>query len=410
MEDKRLSRRIDFYYAAMQFTAFASSFVIFLYISVILQEKGFTNSEIGLTLALGSGLSIVLPPLIAMYYTRHTHLPLRRITAYVRIITFVFLLLLLVVHSPVALVSVIVIIISGTSISATPLVSALAMQFENIGVAVNFGKARAFGSLGCAVMAYASGQLSTHFGGSAAVVLVSLLLMAASALFTLFFPVPQNANSSHAPLPVSREIGFKLLKQPANMLFFLVMVLIWANTGILDTYQINILQLWGGNEMNFGVMLMVMTLSEIPLALLFRPLSKRFSYTQLMIAGFLGLLLKDISLLLSSSVAAVIAAQCFNLVTIVLITSACVYYINGCTASEQTVQAQALFGGTAMAIGRIVGNLIAGAILDGAAAESAGIKTMLLVCIGFALMSLVLMRTSCRLRNKMPSALPEATV
>ena len=405
MELKRLKRRIDFYYTAMQFTSFASSFVIFLYITVILQEKHFTNTEIGLTLALGSGLSIVLPPLIAAFYARHVHLPLRRVAAYVRLVTFVFTALLIVVNSPIALVSLIVIVISGTTISVNPLVNAMAMQFENTGVPVNYGVARAFGSLGCAVMAYASGLLSTHLGGSAAVIAASLVLLAAAMLFTLLFPIPERngqAKEGHAPLPISGAIGFKLLKSPASLLFFLVMMLIWANMGVFDTYQVNILRNAGGNDVDFGLMLTVMTLCEVPLTLFFRPLTKRFSYVQLMTAGFVFMLLKDAALIFAATVPAVIAAQGFNLATIGLFVPASIYYINDITASAQTVQAQALFGGTAMAMGRIVGNLLGGAILD-----RTGITSMLLVCLGYALLSIVLLQFSSRLHRKaMTAALP----
>lgn len=399
MELKRLKRRIDTFYAAIQFSSFASSFVIFLYITVILQEKNFSNTEIGLTLALGSGLSIVLPPLIAAFYARHPHLPLRRVVAFVRLITLVFSVLLIVVHSPVALVSLIVVVISGTTISATSLVNALGMQFETFGVPVNYGVARAFGSLGCAMMAYASGLLATHLGGTPAVIGASVLLVAVTGSCTLLFPVPERtvetAKHGTSPLPVSGALGFRLLKSPANLIFFVVMVLIWANMGVLDTYQVNILHSVGGNDMDFALMLAVMCISEVPLTLFFRPLARRFSYIWLMTLGFAVLLLKDILLIFAASVPAVIIAQVCNMSTVAMFASAAVYYCNGIVSCEETVQAQALFTGTAMAAGRIVGNLLGGVILD-----NAGITALLLVCAGYALLSITLLQVSHRLRKK----------
>ncbi len=399
MELKRLKRRIDTFYAAIQFSSFASSFVIFLYITVILQEKNFSNTEIGLTLALGSGLSIVLPLLIAAFYARHPHLPLRRVVAFVRFVTLVFSVLLIVVHSPVALVSLIVVVISGTTISATSLVNALGMQFETFGVPVNYGVARAFGSLGCAMMAYASGLLATHLGGTAAVIGASVLLVAVTGICTLLFPVPERtveaAKHGTSPLPVSGVLGFRLLKSPANLIFFVVMVLIWANMGVLDTYQVNILHSVGGNDMDFALMLAVMCISEVPLALFFRPLAKRFSYVWLMTLGFAMLLLKNIILIFAASVPAVIIAQVCNISTVAMFASAAAYYCNGIVSCEETVQVQALFTGTAMAAGRIVGNLLGGVILD-----NAGITALLLVCVGYALLSITLLQVSHRLRKK----------
>jgi PPP family 3-phenylpropionic acid transporter len=410
MEIKRLKRRIDTLYSAIQFSSFASSFVIFLYITVILQEKRFSNTKIGLTLALGSGLSIVLPPLIAAFYARHPHFPLRRVVASVRLVTLVFSVLLMVVHSPVALVSLIVVVISATTITGTSMVNALGMQFEKAGVPVNYGVARAFGSMGCAAMAYASGLLATYLGGSNAVIGASVLLVAVTGVCTLLFPVPERcveaAKHTTAPPPVSGAIGFHLLKSPANLLFFGVMVLIWANMGVLDTYQVNILHSVGGGDMDFALMLAVMCMSEVPLALFFRPLTKRFSYVHLMTLGFAVLLLKDVALIFASSVPAVIIAQVCNLSTVGMFASASVYYCNGIVCREDTVQAQALFTGTAMAMGRILGNSLGGVILD-----HASITVLLLVCVGYALLSISLLQVSHRLRKKSAqTALAEAVL
>jgi PPP family 3-phenylpropionic acid transporter len=156
--------------------------------------------------------------------------------------------------------------------------------------------------------------------------------------------------------------------------------------------------------MDFALMLAVMCISEVPLALFFKPLARRFSYVHLMTLGFAVLLLKDVLLIFAASVPAVIIAQVCNMSTVGMFASASVYYCNGIVSCNDTVQAQALFTGAAMAMGRIVGNLLGGVILD-----NAGITALLLVCIGYALVSISLLQVSHRLHKKgAPTALVEA--
>ncbi len=68
---------------------------------------------------------------------------------------------------------------------------------------------------------------------------------------------------------------------------------------------------------------------------------------------------------------------------------AAVYYSNLIAPKDSAVQAQALFGGVAMGVGRIIGNLLGGVIIDGA-----GLKAMLIFSAAFVFFGLILMQFS----------------
>lgn len=393
MDQKRFSRKLNIKYFAIQFSSFASSFSIFLYVTVILQSKGFTNTEVGLTVALGSALAIILPPLAAYVYSKRPSLPLKYIAAAMRIITLVFSILLIFIDAPVALVSIIFIVIAGTTNAVISLTNALAMQYEDTPVRVNFGIARAAGSIGCIFMSFLTGILAR---GTDGIILLSAALLAVCIVLTFIFDTPEKAGASaHAILPAASAGAIKLLRSPACLMFFLVMMLSFANVGTLDTYQVNILKGVGGTDLDYSKMLILMVTFETPVALLFRPLSKRFSMTALMTIGFAVMMLKDIALVFAHNAEAVFWMQGFNVLMIGLFSPAQVYFGNSLAGPAETVQAQALFTGTAISAGRIIGNLLGGVIAD-----SLGMDALMIVCALYSALAIVFAITSKRSLDK----------
>jgi MFS transporter, PPP family, 3-phenylpropionic acid transporter len=386
---KKLRRRINLYFSIIQFSSFASSFVIYLYATVILLSKGFSTTIIGITVAAGSGASILLPPVIAAVYTRHLNTPLKRVAAYLRVATLISSVLLIFVDSPVLLVCIIFIMISCTTMSAGALTNAIAMQYENSGIPVNYGIARSLGSLGCAGMGYVSGLLSKGAGGTDAVMVLSIMLLCVTTAVTLILPKKDSVDNIPSRMPIKGSLGLSMLKSAPNILFFLVVVFVWANMAILDTYQVNIIYNVGGSDMDYGILLTVMTLCEVPLTWFFKPLARRFSYVQLMTAGFFFLMMKDLFLIFAPSVTAVILCQGFNIGTMGLFSPALVYYSNAIADPNNSVQAQALYAGTGIAAGRILGSLTGGLILD-----NLNINALLTVSSGYALICIVILRIS----------------
>lgn len=387
--DAKQTRRLNWKYYAIQFSSFGSSFAIFLYVTVILQAKGFSNTAIGITVALGSCLSIILPPLAAAFYSR-TRMPLKTVVAAVRIATLISSVLLIFVEAPVALVSLIFIVISGTTNAAVSLTNALAMQFEDTHARINFGASRAAGSVGCVIMSVLTGMVA---GSSDAIIAVSTALLAVTIILTLLFDRPETAGAAGAAvIPAPSSGSLKMLRYPACLTFFFVMMLSFANMGALDTYQVSVLRSVGGTDADYGFMLVLMVVLETPLMLLFKPLSKRFSYTQLMVAGFAMMMMKDIALIFADSVSTMFWIQGFNVAMIGIFSPAQVYFGNSLARTGETVSAQALFTGTAISVGRILGNLVGGVVID-----SLGLHAMLIVTASYSALAIVFALVSNRL-------------
>ncbi len=316
---KKISLKINAGYSAIQGTYISSNAVAFGYIAVILQSKSFNNSQIGLTVALAAVFSIILPPIIAMFYDRHKNTALKYIVAFMIIFTIICYVFTVFINEPIALVMIAYILVLTAAFSSMPLLNALAMQFENIGISVNYGVARGIGSIGYAVFGYLTGLIIDEFGVKIIFPLYILLLII-TVFFVLIFKKPDEDNTNNkdkdkealvSGLSVSSEWkGF--YTNPACVFFFFAMICITLNHGTLDTFQVSIVKSVGGTNSDYGVVMFVMAISEIPTMFLFKYLTKRFSYVQLLSTAFIFFIIKDVVLLIAPSVNIIIAAQVIN--------------------------------------------------------------------------------------------------
>jgi PPP family 3-phenylpropionic acid transporter len=388
---KNIGRKVNAGYCAIQ-SAFVSSISVwFGFITVILQSKGFNNAQVGITMALGASFSIILPPLIAMFYDRHRKIPLKVIVVAIVLVAMLCAAAAIFIQVPVALVMLIFALVNTATLTTMPLINAIAMQFENIGVPVNYGIARGLGSVGYAVFGYITGLLVEKLGVDVLSPFYILLLIV-TAVFVLILKKPQRSGTEQVTektlmptLKTSSEWkGF--YKNPACVFFFFAMACMTLNHGTLDTFQVSIIKSVGGTNSDYGMLMFVMASSEIPTMFMFKYLTKRFSYAQLMSVACLAFAAKDVILLIAPSVGVVIAAQGINMLTLGLYLPASVYYANMVAPKGAEVQAQALFGGMAMGLGRIIGNLIGGVIIDFAGLDAMLVFSGVFVLIGFVLM------------------------
>lgn len=387
----RLSRKINVEYAAIQGAFISSVSVFYGFATILLQSKNFTSSEIGLAMALGAAASILLPSLVAGYSSRHPGIPLKYIITVLILATICSTALTMVVSSPVGLAMMIFVVVIAISTTVMPLLNALAMQFENIGITMNYGVARGIGSIGYAVFGYLAGLMAENIG-TVALAPFYMLLLTVTIFLLLMFKRPDKVCASQEIDKTAETASVRgvhtLLKKPACIPFFIAMVCIALNHSALDTFQVSVIKDVGGSDADYGVLMFVMSISEIPTMFLFKYLARRFSYASLMSMGILSFVAKDVVLMLAPSVPMVIGAQVLNMFTLGLYVPAAVYFGNSVAGQDEAVQAQALFGGMAMGIGRILGNIGSGVIID-----LMGIKPMLLfsaacVLVGFFMMQL----------------------
>lgn len=352
-------------------------------------------------------IAIFLPALIS-FLTGRTRMPLKYVVALISLVTLSGASLLLFVRAPVGVVMMIFILISASGASTGPFINALAMQFENIGIHINYGIARGLGSAGYALIGFVTGHFVQMLGTD--FIIPFYLCLSAIAVFCVFIfkrpvrPAESVPKTEPAVQLTQKASVWSVFKTPSAVCLFCAIICVSLNQGVLDTFQINILKGLGGTDADYGSLILVMAFSELPTMFLFKNLAKRFGYSRLLGAGFLFFAVKDIALLLAPNVAIVIGVQALNALSLGLYIPASVYLINSLAGGRNAVHAQAIFGGVASGLGRIVGNFAGGAIIDAYSTHAMMVFALVSILAGF-----VLLQFAVRLRkDRQQAVVPQA--
>ncbi len=360
--------------------------VISSFASVFLLAKGFSNWNIGVTLAVANVLAVVLQPLIADLADRAKRLSIIGISEILTVMMMVVTAGLFVVGGSMIGLSVIFILLIAWHTVLQPLFNTLTFTLEEAGVHINFGVARSMGSLAYAALVAVLGTIVERCGVmslpvTGEIILVMLLI---SLILTkkaydkgkvnMKKALSENANdkqSDDAEGMQSELCGeeesinlIQFIKR--NKFFFLVnvgVIGLYFSNSVLNNYMMQIVDVVGGNSEDMGRILSVMAFCEIPTMVCFDWLRKRFSCQLMIKVAAVGFAVKIALCWLANSVTMIFLAQFVQLVSFALFLPAMVHFIDEIMSKGEAVKGQALFT-TMVTVTTVISSLAGGAILD----------------------------------------------
>ena len=276
-----------------------------------------------------------------------------------------------------------------------PLVNAVNGYYISRGKSMNFGVARATGSLGFAVLSWIMGYLVAAFGERVIPIAICFLLVTMVAVISSFRMERDkscNGETIEAAEPFSGSgkrtgtsprapgSGWALIKKYRR--FFLVLggiVFLFAFHNMVNTYLIQIMERFGGNSSDMGTSIAIAAVCEIPVMVLFSKLAEKISPNRLIKIAGLGFLLKAGAIWLAGSVLMVHASQLLQALSFAILIPASVYYSDEVMEAQDRIKGQAFITASITA-GGMVGNFFGGKIID-----AAGVPAMLtagVVCAG----------------------------
>ena len=138
-------------YTLINVAYFAAFCTIHAMAAVFLLDKGFTNTQVGILLAVSNILSAVCQPVVAGIIDKPGPLTNRRfILAAVTVIALGSVILMIAGHNRV-LVAIIYALIYMIQFTYMPVMTALNFEYQKAGCDINYGLARGLGSAGFAV-------------------------------------------------------------------------------------------------------------------------------------------------------------------------------------------------------------------------------------------------------------------
>ncbi len=395
--------------------------VVSSFASVFLLAKGFSNWNIGVTLAVANVLAVILQPVIADIADRAKKLSVIGISEILTVLMMAGTACLFVSSGSMAALAVLFILLIAWHTVLQPLFNSLTFMLEETGVHINFGIARSMGSLAYSALLAVLGTIVEKYGVMSlpvtgeitlAMLLISLILTkrsydkgkklakgTASAMPKEKADAEgaQSADESTAVLCEEESINLvQFIKR--NKVFFLVnvgVIGLYFSNSVLNNYMMQIVDVVGGTSEDMGRILSVMAFCEIPTMVCFDWLRKRFSCQLMMKVASVGFAVKIALCWLANSVTMIFLAQFVQLVSFALFLPAMVHFIDEIMSKGEAVKGQALFT-TMITVTTVISSLVGGAILDMSGAKMLTFVATIATTIG----AVIIIATVDRVKRK----------
>ena len=362
--------------------------VVSSFASVFMLAKGYTNSQIGITLAAANVLAVVMQPLIADFVDRSKRLDVIGTTTIMTVCMMIFTIGMLTFKGGSLGLCVVFVLLIAFHTVLQPLFNSLAFRLEEAGVSINFGIARSVGSLAYSIFCAVFGTIVDHLGINVmpAASELSCLLLIASLAFTGYYfrkgKALQGKAKNTEPVAVGEQEDGKPSEEGAqeieeeinlvqfirrNKMFFImnlgVLGLFFSNA-VLNNYMAQICTGVGGTTEDMGRILGVMAFLEIPTMVFFKQLRGRFSCQFLLKVAAIGFTVKIAICWIANSVVLLYIGQLFQPMSFALFLPGMVYFSDEMMSRGEAVKGQALYT-TMITITTIFATLLGGVILDG---------------------------------------------
>lgn len=348
--------------------------VCYGYAAYFLGAYGFTAGQIGTVTALASVLSALVENLLGQANDRGGWWSWKHIFRLLLWLSIGCLAGLLVFTGKLAIGILFTLFLVAAN-GMMPFTVIACFEYQNRGIAVDYGSARAIGSLVYAVVVALIGVLTDHFGHRM-VPLVGLLIC----LFDDWFISRMKEVPRQSSQPKEKKAGWRQIQRlyPAFFLMVVAMVFLFSFHNGTNTYLLSILERVGGNSEALGIALAIAAVMEIPVEMFIETILKHISARNLLIVSGFGFLAKGLVYLTATSVAGIYFSQVLEIASYALYAAGSPYYVNERIAPQYLSGGQALMTSCSVA-GALIGNLSLGWAYD-----RLGLGTMLWLALGYA--------------------------
>lgn len=361
-------------YSIIQFLYFASSAAMFGFASLYLLDKNFTNSQIGLLLALSSVIAIVLQQLIASF-VKKTNFNLNRILVYMYIIIALLSLSLFIFKLSGVIFAIVLVIIFFIERGCEPFITAIHSGYKEI----EFSVSRAFGSLGYSVGNFAVGQLLAKVASDylAIVYLASSILLI---IFFLMFNAPNVAQEER----VKRQDKINLLRDyPHFYMFLLGIMLIYITHAFYNLFLLQIITRINGTTANLGTAAALSAITEMPAMALYKKYYKKMGNRNLLMFAGIMWVVKNILIAIAPNMYFLYAAELLQFFSFSIYIPSTERYLSHVIPANEYLKGQALIA-SALVIGSLIASLLGGFMID-----KCGMNTTLIVMQVFSIVGIV---------------------
>lgn len=381
------TRKLMIQYCILQGSYWASFCVIYAFATVFLLSRGFESSMIGVIIAAGNILGVVLQPMVASIADRSEKISLHKLTAMLSIIMILLLVLLYFVPNGLLAVAVLFLLTDTFLQVIQPLINSVSVYYVNQGVSVDFGSARGIGSLSYAAASYILGIVVEKFG-TRSILMAGILVAMVLLVTVLSMPVLSSSAASRLgeKEPEQNDAGLLVFagRYKNFMLTLAGITLLFTFHNMNNAYLIKVIENVGGTSADMGRMLSIAAITELPVMFLFSRISKHFKSSTLLMVSSAFFAIRAAGFMLAGNVMTMYLAAMLQIGSFALYIPSSVYYVNETMLDQDKFKGQAVMTAT-NTLGGVFGSLFGGFLID-----NAGVGAMNTVCFAMAAAGAVL--------------------
>ena len=350
-------------YIIINATYFAVYSGIHAYASVFLLEKGFSNTLIGITLALANILSVIFQPLVAGLIDKQGKLTNRNVSMASTALLLIGSILLLLIKNGIVVIFIIFALIYMVQMVYQPIITAMYFEYEAAGCHIYYGLARGLGSCGFAVVSVFTGMAIGRFGVNVLMIL-DIIFLTIALIVLYFFKKPAVQVAAPEKSEVAHNNLFSFIKTyPGFMLFVLGAVCFFFAHNAINDYMIQIITPLGGNETHMGAAVFIAALLELPTMALIDKIMKKISVKNLLLISGTAFLIKTLLMLIAPNMVVVYISQAMQMFAYAVFIPAGAYFVNQTMARFDQVKGQAYIN-CSITLGGVFSSLVCGRLLD----------------------------------------------
>ena len=262
------------------------------FLSVFLLGNGYTNTEIGILIAVANVFSIFIQPVTASIADRS-----KRVTALelLEIVNFLMILscgVLVFLKGRSWAMFLAYAVMLGLFTSMQPLLNSLSSLMISRGIPIDYGICRGIGSAGYSVTSFITGLILEH-AGVFVIPLEGLVLMALQEwfVFLMLLSYRRAGQGIKNVIPAAEEtksgggeisMGLFLKRHKIFLLMNVGIFFMFVHHQVLNYFVPQIIEGVGGSSSDTGLTYAILTLFEFPALFFFTSISKRFSASTLL--------------------------------------------------------------------------------------------------------------------------------
>lgn len=363
-------------YTIINVLYFAAFCTIHAYATVFLLDRGFTNTMVGVALAVSNILAVLGQPLVAGMIDKSERITNRKVLLCSVLIILTGVLLLMAVGNNIPLVFALYVIIYTVQFISMSIMIAMSFEYQARGCEHNFGLARGLGSAGFAVTSAITGRIMAQRGPGINLYITAVVMIL---MFVAVFTFRRRGDTTDAPVKLGGEIdgGVKpnsgeepinnffdfIRTYPTFMLFLLGAALCFFSHNMLNDYLILIIRNLGGGETELGYASFLQAILELPVMAVMAGLLKKINVKAILIFSAVAFFLKVVIMYFATGLGGMYLSQSFQLFAYAVFIPATAFYSDRIMREKDKVKGQA-YVNCAITLGGVFSSLICGKILD----------------------------------------------